>query len=476
MRRALTVATLAVACLLLPSGAANAHPLGNFSVNRFAGLRVQPTRVLVYYVVDMAEIPAFQARDAIDADRDGRLLPAERAAYAARMCAEIGDNLTVSVGGRGIAITADRHTVSFPPGAAGLATMRVGCDLSGSTARGDRGVAELRFHDANFPGRVGWREVTAVGDGTTLVGSDVPATSVSAGLTRYPEDLLVAPLNVTSATLRFRRGGVAATSGAGEVVVPSFLPRGVDRVTAAFTSFLARRSLTLPLAALALVLAVALGALHALAPGHGKTVIAAYLVGKKGSAQQGVLMGLTVTATHTAGVLILGVLLTASTAFAVERLYPLLGVASGVLLSGIGAGLLRRAIRSRRADRTTPHPHDHAHMPAPKDLNTRSLLGLGLAGGLVPSPSALVVLLGAIALGRTWFGVALVVAYGLGMASTLAGAGLLLVKVRDVVERRGRARRPRPALALLVRAIPLATAATITVIGLSIAARGASQI
>jgi ABC-type nickel/cobalt efflux system permease component RcnA len=101
---------------------------------------------------------------------------------------------------------------------------------------------------------------------------------------------------------------------------------------------------------------------------------------------------------------------------------------------------------------------------------------MGFAGGMVPAPSALVVLLGAIALGRTWFGVVLVVAYGLGMAVTLTAAGLLLVRARRVLDVRAARRVGDGRLAAVVRVLPLATSSLIVVVGLYLAARGAAQL
>jgi ABC-type nickel/cobalt efflux system permease component RcnA len=210
--------------------------------------------------------------------------------------------------------------------------------------------------------------------------------------------------------------------------------------------------------------------------------------------RQAALVGLTVTTTHTLGVMVLGLVLSTSAVIAPERLYPWLGLASGLLLAGVGAGLLTRAVRARRA-RVRAHTHDHSHVPdgaemhshggrvhshAPvrpdRPLHWRSLVAMGFAGGMVPAPSALVVLLGAIALGRTWFGVVLVVAYGLGMAVTLTAAGLLLVRARGALDRRA-ARGLRPGrVAALTRALPLATSSVIVVVGLYLAARGAIQV
>jgi ABC-type nickel/cobalt efflux system permease component RcnA len=246
-------------------------------------------------------------------------------------------------------------------------------------------------------------------------------------------------------------------------------------VTAAFTRLVGGRSLSPGFAVVALVLAVGLGAGHALAPGHGKTVMAAYLVGLRGTLGQAVTIGATVTLTHTAGVLLLGLALT-TRAVASERVYPWLGLLSGLLLAAVGVGLL---VRARTGFHPHPHAHDHPHPHGDHHahgvLGRRGLVALGLAGGLVPSPSAVVVLLGGITLGRAWFGVALVLAYGLGMAATLTGTGLLLARLRDRVDRR----LELPAGSLLARAaglLPAATASVIVLVGLALAAGGAAQL
>jgi nickel/cobalt transporter (NicO) family protein len=358
--------------------------------------------------------------------------------------------------------------LSFPPGAAGLSTLRLECGLV-ATFPGKPGPHVLNYRDTNLAGRIGWHEIAAVGDRATLLRSTVPTASISAELTRYPKDLLASPLDVRSASVEFRPGGTSAPPE--RVTGAVLLPRGIDGVTRAFTSFLSRRTLTLPLGFLALVIAIGLGAIHALGPGHGKTVIAAYAVGQRGSLRQTVMIGATVTATHTAGVLVLGVLLSASRTVSSERLYPFLGIASGALLCVIGAGLLARAIRNRTSA-SNGHRHDHVVPP----MGMRAIAGLGVAGGIVPSPSALVVLLGAIALGRAWFGVVLVVAYGLGMAVTLSGAGLLLSKARAFAETRSGQSRPRSRIRRIAEALPVVTSTIIVVVGITLAARSLLQI
>jgi nickel/cobalt exporter len=210
-----------------------------------------------------------------------------------------------------------------------------------------------------------------------------------------------------------------------------------------------------------LLVAAGLGAIHALSPGHGKTVMAAYLVGSRGSARHAVGLGLTVTVSHTAGVFALAaVTLLASSQFPPDRLYPVLQLVSGLLVVAIGGWLLWGQVRAARAraghvheaDHDHPHEHEHDHShdsqehshgglrhshapPAGTTLSWRSLVSLGLAGGLVPSISALAILLGSLQAQRPAYGLVLVVAFGAGMAVVLAGIGLALVYASRAVER-----------------------------------------
>jgi nickel/cobalt transporter (NicO) family protein len=494
-----SVASLAIAAaVLLPAGPAAAHPLGNFTVNTYIGLRVQPDQVVVDMVVDMAEIPAVQTRRSIDGDADDKVAESEAAAYAARTCPEMAMKVAVAVSGTRSPLRSTSADVTFPPGTAGLPTLRLTCALVADTGE-LRGEQEIELTSTAFTDRVGWREIIAVGDRTTLVSSSVPDASISSRLTAYPDDLLSSPPDQRSATVRARPGGPAAAAIPGAVPGARVAqPRGLDGATRAFTNLVARQQLTVAFGILAVGLAVGLGAIHAFAPGHGKTVMAAYLVGQRGTVRQAALIGLTVTTTHTAGVLALGIVLSASTSLAPETIYPWLGLASGLMLAGIGVGLWRRAVRrplvaashahaghshgghSHGGHTHDPgHSHDHGSSFALEKapVEWRSLVPLGLAGGLVPSPSAIVVLLGAIALGRAWFGVVLVIAYGLGMAVTLTGAGLVLVRARGMIEHRlstpglGSGR-----LVALAGALPLLTAACIVAAGLLLAFRGAVQL
>jgi ABC-type nickel/cobalt efflux system permease component RcnA len=428
----------------------------------------------------MAEIPTFQARQAVDTDHDGAIAAAEAAAWRDRECPRLARDLRATADGQALPLGVIGSALSFPKGAAGLETLRLECALTAPLPASPAAGRSLTFADTTQQGRVGWHEITAVGDHTTLDTTDVPATSASARLTAYPSDQLSSPLDQRTATLHTRPGGAARATPAPRVGddAPGTVTRGgVDRVTAAFTALVGGRSRSPGLVVATLLVAVGLGAAHALAPGHGKTVMAAYLVGLRGTPRQAAAIGATVTVTHTAGVLVLGVVLSSSRAVASERLYPWLGLASGLLLAAVGLGLLLRARHAHHHHHHDHHEHGHhAHDHDPgRPLGLRGLVALGLAGGLVPSPSAVVVLLGGIALGRAWFGVALVLAYGVGMAATLTGIGLLLARLRARMDRRLQL----PAGSLLARAgrlLPAVTASVIVVVGLALAASGAAQL
>jgi ABC-type nickel/cobalt efflux system permease component RcnA len=244
---------------------------------------------------------------------------------------------------------------------------------------------------------------------------------------------------------------------------------------------------------LAVLLAVLLGAGHAALPGHGKTVMAAYFAGRRGRVRDALAVGGTVTLAHTGGVLLVGLLLSTSTALAGERVLAWLGVASGVLVAAVGVGMLVAALRSRRAGAAGhshgPHGHHHHHTghdhhhhdhdQVRRPGGRLGLAGIGLAGGLVPSPSALVVLLGAIGLGRAGLGVLLVLAYGIGMAGTLTAVGLLLVvaqrRLGRLIARGGAAARVGGLFARLGGRVsasaPAATAALVVLVGLGMGVR-----
>jgi ABC-type nickel/cobalt efflux system permease component RcnA len=209
---------------------------------------------------------------------------------------------------------------------------------------------------------------------------------------------------------------------------------------------------------LLLLAAAGWGAVHALSPGHGKTMVAAYLVGTRGTARQAVALGATVTVSHTVGVFGLGaVTLGLSQWVLPETLYPWLTLVSGLMILAVGAAVLNGRLRAWRGAAANHHHHDGGHVhghdhghghdhAAPRDLTGRSLVALGASAGIIPCPSALVVLLAAVAQHEIALGLLLIVAFSLGLASTLTAVGLLVVRASRLLERATRARRAAVAL------------------------------
>jgi ABC-type nickel/cobalt efflux system permease component RcnA len=454
MKRALFVLAAGGVLAIAPATAASAHPLGNFTVNHYDGITARTDAVDIFAVVDFAEIPTAQQRGPVN---------------AAAMCSAVAAHEVLTVGGHPAALSVRSSSYTLRPGAAGLHTSRLECRLHATVATADRN-RQLSFADDYDAARIGWHEITAVADGVHLVNSPVPATSVSDQLLHYPNDLLSSPLNVRRAIIDVAPGAGESTFAKKLAHVPGAGPiaRMVDRLNRLFSGLAGSRHLTIGVGLLAVLVSVLLGATHAALPGHGKTVMAAYIAGKRGSIRDAVVVGTTVTLTHTAGVLALGLALSLSSSLAGDRVEGELGVVSGLLVVAVGVSLLTSAMRRRRHDHQHDHSHDHDHDHDHPHRRRAGLVGMGVAGGLVPSPSALVVLLGAVALGRTAFGVVLVLSYGIGMAATLTAAGLLAVRLTD---RWGiRLSRVR-VMHRLAGATPVVTAGLVVAVGLGLAAR-----
>jgi nickel/cobalt exporter len=423
------------AALALPSGAV-AHPLGNFTVNRLDVVSVARDRVDVRWILDQAEIPTFRERG---------LAPA---VVLARKRADALRGLHLTVDGRPAPLRlAGPGRITFPGGQGGLPTTRV--ELALRAAVHARGRVALR--DDGEAGRIGWRAIVVVPAAGTAVRADVPAQDVTHGLRAYPRDLLADPSDVRAAQLR-----VAA--GHGTVTAPRARGAGLQTTgghggDGGFAHLFAEAAAGRGVLLFLLVAAFGWGALHALSPGHGKTMVAAYLVGTRGTARHALALGATVTVSHTLGVFALGgVALGLSQWIVPEDLYPWLTLTSGLMVLGVGAAVLRGRARAWRASApavapTHGHGHDHGHHHghghdhvAPRGpLTARSLLALGASAGIIPCPSALVVLLAAVAQHQIALGLLLIVAFSLGLAATLTGLGLLVVRASALLGRAGAA-------------------------------------
>ena len=451
MRRLVLLAC--VSLTLAAPATALAHPLGNFTINRHSRIEISGDHLYVVYVLDLAEIPTFQARQTgIDAK-----------VYARRIAART----TVTVGGRPAHLRAIKQVLAFPKGAAGLQTTRLEVLLAGPKLHG---LSEVVYHDNNYADRIGWSEVVArASAGGRLLDSTVPATSKSDELRAYPKDLLQSPLRVTSASVRVEAGGsigpIPTLSSGSTLQAP-------DRVAdSGFTRLVARDRLSAGVIAVSLLLALFWGAAHAFTPGHGKSIVAAYLVGSRGTPRHAVLLGLIVTVTHTVGVFALGIVTLALSQFIVPAdLYPWLNLASALLVVAVGLGVLRARVRSMAHTRAHARGHAHHHRRhshkyvAPEGSGVRGLIGVGVSGGLLPCPTALVVLLAAISLHRVGYGLVLIVAFSLGLAASVTGIGLVAVTAKRFFARKSFDGR-------LISALPAISAVVVLGLGLAMTFR-----
>ena len=338
---------LALAALSIGPAAAFAHPLGNFTINHFAELRIASDRIDLDVVIDRAEIPTFQERQRLDTDGDGTVGPAEVEAERQVACGTLARELWLTVGGRRVGLDVADAGLSFPAGAGGLSTMRLVCEYTSPVVLGSGG-ASIAFEDRSFAERIGWREIVVRGDGATLTGATGAAAAtdpegVSKRLTAYPTDLLTQPLDQRSVSLTATGGGprlatwtapdaspLLATAGSPAGSTVAAVPGGVapGGIAPELGAIIDAGGLEPGILLGSLLVALALGAAHALSPGHGKTIMAAYLVGTRGTARHAIGLGLTVTVSHTLGVLALaGVTLLAADTLPPDRLYPILQVA-----------------------------------------------------------------------------------------------------------------------------------------------------
>jgi ABC-type nickel/cobalt efflux system permease component RcnA len=464
-RVAAAVAAVVIFLLTIQASPAAAHPLGNFTINHYLGVVVGVDAVVIDYIVDLAEIPTFQERDLDEADSSDR-------------CDELAAGLEVTSDSAALELVSTASSIEFLPGQGGLETTRIECGYRASVTLS--AGTTISIADTNHGARVGWHEMTASGDGVTIR-SDLPVESTSQRLTAYPEDSRRPDQRTGTVTVT----AVGATSGSAAAQPASSgssegeLRRGstagrLDVDDDGLLALIADGGEG-PLALLvALGFAAGLGAVHGLAPGHGKTVIAAYLVATKGTRRQALWLALAVALSHTLGVFVLGgVTVAASSQFAPERVYPWLKVVSGTIVLCLGAWLVAHAVRNWRHRRALArheaahHTHDHGHehhhshddhehhhepaagagwhrhgllphhhgraldrlVPSDQPLGWKALTALGFSGGLVPSTSAVVLLLGAIQLERLLLGGVLVLAFGVGMSVALVAAGVGIVTV-----------------------------------------------
>jgi ABC-type nickel/cobalt efflux system permease component RcnA len=552
----LCFAVLAVASILhAPS--AEGHPLG-FTINHSTTIIVRPDRVVVHRVLDLSEIPAFQVLQDLETDAEGAILTDP---WASENVALLREAMTLSINGADIELSETEHMVEISEGDGGLYILRLEVDYVGTIPEGARGSeGTLEYVDTAYADRTGWREVIARGGpGIDLVGSTLPAQSSTNELRLYPRDVTSSPPDVREVAFAFIPGQGSPILPVADPDHESARKGNPDSALDRFEDLIAERDLSAGFIAIALLTATVFGAIHALSPGHGKTVVAAYLVGSRGTLVHAALLGLTVTITHTSSVYAIGfVTLYLQQYIVPEDLYPWMTLISATIILCMGVALLWSRLRARgvtaRMGRvlsgflpvprlafagehgslalwpshqhgniwhehgaidaesldhhhhtqvaddghqyehdhddghTDGEPHRHGFGPAHshdipgqdgESVTWQRLLGLGIFGGMIPCPSAIVVMLSAIALHRVGFGLVLIVAFSVGLAAVLTGIGFLVVwaqripflqRAMDSAERSGGLG------ARMVRSLPLIAALLVTVVGAVMTSRALSQL
>jgi nickel/cobalt transporter (NicO) family protein len=419
---------LVAALVLVMAQPAVAHPLGNFTINHLAKVRVEPHGVSIRYIVDMAEIPTFQVM-AVQSIKE----------WGHDEVRVIENELTVVADGKPLTLVASVPRVSTRKGAGGLPTLYFVDEFQANT--GARPPHTLSIADDTYAGRIGWKDIVVA-----------PDTEPTNELRSYPNALLGSPRSITAVSIDIAPNGrITARSATSETLTA---PAGTtSQVRSNYLSDMLARGVSNPLIVLlTCLIAIGLGALHALEPGHGKTLLAVSLVGARATMKQAFVLASALTIAHTAGVFALGVLLMTLAHWIVpESVYPWMTLFSGVLIAGLGASALARLNQS--------HGHSHAHDPNPSSPVTfRSAVLIAMSGNIAPCPAALVVLLAALALHQVAYGMLVVVAFSVGLAAVLTVLGFAVVRgTAWLSQRRGFER--------FVRIGPLVTATAISLIG-----------
>jgi nickel/cobalt exporter len=459
---------------------ADAHPLGNFTINHLTRISVHGAHIDLRYVLDMAEIPTVALDRTLNTD--GNPTPAQYAAWGGAHAAEIAPQLELDADDSRLTLATVRTAVATRPGAAGLRTLYFTADF---TANLPDHARTLMYVDGSEAGRLGWKDVVLA-----------PATEPTHELRMYPSALVGSPRTRVSLTATIDPAGVPqlVPDPAGFAAAPA--APSVARMNA--LSELLERDGRGPLFLIgALLLALGLGALHALEPGHGKTLLAVSLVGARATSGQALVLAAALTVAHTIGVLALGAIVLFATRWIVpETIYPWITLGSGILVALLGARALAAELRRRRPvahehlhahPHAHPHAHDHAHglgvdehdhallddeaharshAPAgTAPLTFRTAVMAAASGNLAPCPAALVVLLAAITLHRIAFGMTLILAFSVGLAATLTILGVAVVRGAAWLS-------GRPQFARVTRWAPFASAGAIALVGAAMVAEG----
>jgi ABC-type nickel/cobalt efflux system permease component RcnA len=471
VRRSIYLLLLLVGLVAFPVTAL-AHPLDVYLQATY--ITVAPTQIVVELDLSPGVLVAPQVLTALDADGDQQISEAEGQAYVATIL----PNVVVQVDGKPLALTVTK--IEMPPYLtiqAGYGTIRV--FTTATLAAALTGTHQLTYQNNYAPTGSAYQVNALLEKDSTVTLGKQNRDAIQQGM-----------------TMDFAIGRAASTNA---MTATSVLPTNDSRLLAYLYEPVRSPWVLL----LALSLAVVLGGLHALTPGHGKTLVAAYLVGSRGTVKHAIWLGGIVTFTHTASVIVIGLLALFASQFVVPNvLLPILEVLSGLLVVLLGVRLLWQrwlAFRGGEShdhqhdhdhdhhhdhDHNHPHSHDHAdahahayehhhgdghvhsHLPPAEGIKLSNLLAMGISGGIVPCPEALGIMVIAIGLNRILLGLGLIVSFSFGLAAVLIAIGILLVRSRSFLERFG------GVSSRWGSALPLASAIIVTILGIGIMVSG----
>jgi ABC-type nickel/cobalt efflux system permease component RcnA len=441
--------------------------MGNFSISHYAQFRATPTEIRLLYLLDFAEIPTLEEIESLP---DGKIQPEEQEAFLTVQRKSLQKSLVLTLNGAVVTPEWKSATLTLRPGSGSLNTALLRLEAVIPLSKEMLGKPlRVAYEDKNYSERVGWREIVARAEGEVhLEESNVPETDRSKELTAYPTDL-------TNTSPTDTKAAFVLVAGKG---TPKPLPISVKTEATptapttrqdAFTQTISIVNLTPFAIAFALGTAFFFGAVHALSPGHGKAMVASYLVGVRGTARHALMLGIVVTITHTIGVYLLGFLAMFASKYVVpQKIYPYLSLFSGLAVLLVGFSLLWRRWRvfsphreADSADNESESASDEVviELEPEADISFRELLLLGMSGGALPCPTALIVMLSAIALNRIAFGMILILVFSTGLAVVLTLLGLLALRAKQFWQDRS------PNIWLTAR-LPLLSALLVTGIGL----------
>lgn len=452
------LACAAFSIAVLTGSRAEAHPLGNFTINHLAIVAPSGRQLHVHYVLDIAEIPSFQIMHA-----GGGWTPERARAWDAQEATLVAAGFAVQNGTAALPLTLIRASSTTRPGAGGLPTLY----WTGDYTVDDEGAGSLSIHDGVYADRrIGWKDII-------LPGMLEPTNE----LRSYPNALIGSPRHNDAATFTISTSGVIAGARVFGEDATSWDPTSIVR-SSALSDLFSQGNQTPLLVLLTILAAFGLGALHGLEPGHGKALLAFTLVGARATFKQAAILAAALTFAHTIAVLLLGLLLFFAAGFATESVFTWITLISGLAVAVIGARALSIAVSRTAHEREHAHAHQHGHdhhhdhdhghshaIPGQAPLHFPSAVVAAMSGGIAPCPAAIVVLLTALHLHRVGYGLFLIVVFSLGLAAILTGLGLAVVHGAAWLQRRS-------GFARLAAIAPFVTAGVISIIGSVMLAQG----